>query len=106
MTTSLPLGRMKKTDVIKGSSCNIPDKPGIYRHINKITNAIEYIGQSLNVRTRQQQHQRNGKLNTETHWIVYSTLASLTKSVLRAIEQNHIKKHNPSGNTCKGGNGR
>lgn len=106
MNGKLPRGRMKKTDKVKGPNCIIPDAPGIYRHINKATKAIEYIGQSLKVRTRQQQHLRNGRLNPQTHWIEYTTLTSLSKKALRAIEKAHIKKHKPSKNICAGGNGR
>lgn len=102
----LPAGRMKKTDVIVGPNSPIPNEPGIYRHIDKITNLIVYIGQSLNVRTRQQQHARSGKLDPEKHWIVYTTMKELSKHALRAIEKAHISRHAPPGNTCKGGNGR
>lgn len=103
---SLPPGRMKKTDKIVGPDSTIPGEPGIYRHIDKITKTIIYIGQSLNVRTRQQQHARNGKLDPEKHWVVYTTLKELSKTALRYIEKAHIKRHNPPGNLCKGGNGR
>ncbi len=103
---SLPAGRMKKTDIIVGPDSPIPNEPGIYRHIDKITNLIVYIGQSLNVRTRQQQHARSGKLDPDKHWVIYTTLKTLSKVALRMIEKEHIKRHNPSGNTCKGGNGR
>lgn len=102
----LPPGRMKKTDKIVGADSPIPDEPGIYRHIDKITNCIIYIGQSLNVRTRQQQHARAGKLDPAKHWVVYTTLKELSKQALRIIETTHIKRHNPPGNSCRGGNGR
>lgn len=102
----LPVGRMKKTDIIIGPDSPIPNEPGIYRHIDKITRLIIYVGQSLNVRARQQQHARNGKLDPEKHWVVFTTLKNLSKAALRIIEKEHIKRHDPPGNSCKGGNGR
>lgn len=106
MKNKLPRGRMKRTDKVKGVDCPIPDEPGIYRHINKTTKSIDYVGQSSQVRTRQQQHQRNGKLNTKTHWIDFTTFIDLGKDALRRIEKAHIKRHKPSKNICRGGNGR
>lgn len=52
--SAIPLGRMKKTDQVKGSECPIPNSPGIYRHIDKGTGEVDYVGQTENLRVRQQ----------------------------------------------------
>ncbi|WP_434528783.1 hypothetical protein [Vibrio sp. K4] len=100
-------GRMRKTDQIKGSSSNIPQEPGMYRHVNKQTGEIDYVGQTDNLRVRQQQHARDGKLNTSTHDVHYSVARnSATKDDLCETEKDHIKRNKPSGNKTKGGNGK
>ena len=44
--SAIPPGRMKQTDTIKGKDCTLPQEPGMYRHRNKKTNEIDYIGQT------------------------------------------------------------
>jgi hypothetical protein len=105
--SALPPGRMPRTDVIKGSNSPIPAAPGAYRHINKETGAIEYVGQSDNLRVRQQQHARDGKLDTEKQFVQYGKARpDATKDDLCNTERKHIATHSPSGNKTKGGNGR
>ncbi len=100
-------GRMRKTDQIKGRGANIPQKPGIYRHVNKDNGKVEYVGQTNNLRVRQQQHARDGKLNTLKQYIYYSVAKNrATKDDLCNTEKAHIKSKKPSGNKTKGGNGR
>ncbi len=100
-------GRMRKTDKIKGRNANIPSKPGIYRHVNKDSGKIEYVGQTNNLRVRQQQHARDGKLNTLKQYIYYSIAKNgATKNDLCNTEKAHIKSKKPNGNKTKGGNGR
>ena len=105
--SAISRGRMKKTDQIKGSSSNIPQEPGMYRHVNKQTGEIEYVGQTDNLRVRQQQHARDGKLNPSTQDVHYSIAkSSATKDDLCETEKDHIKRNKPSGNKTKGGNGK
>lgn len=88
-------GRMRKTDQIKGSSSNIPQEPGMYRHVNKQTGEIDYVGQTDNLRVRQQQHARDGKLNTSTHDVHYSVARnSATKDDLCETEKDISKEIN------------
>lgn len=105
--SSLPSGRMKKTDKIKGSDSPLPNAPGVYRHMNKSTGAVEYVGQTDNLRKRQQEHARDGKLDTNKQFVQYGVAKSTaSKADLCKTEVNHIARHEPSGNTTKGGNGR
>jgi hypothetical protein len=105
--SAIPRGRMRKTDQTKGSGCTIPDSPGVYRHVNKRTGEVEYVGQTENLRVRQQQHVRSGKLDPEKQWVEYSEAkASATKDDLRNTERQHVERHDPSGNIYGGGNGR
>ena len=100
-------GRMNQTDKIKGPDSPIPNKPGIYRHINKSTGEVEYVGQTNNLKVRQQQHANAGKLDTEKQYVQYGTAKSTSsKDDLCNTEVEHITRHKPSGNTTKGGNGR
>jgi hypothetical protein len=105
--SALPPGRMRKTDVIKGGESGIPAAPGAYRHINKQTGHIEYVGQTDNLRVRQQQHAREGKLDTTKQFVQYGVArVDASKDELCQTERDHIARHRPSGNKTKGGNGR
>lgn len=42
-----------------------PAKPGVYRHIDKESGNVEYVGQTNNLRKRQQEHVRTGTLYPE-----------------------------------------
>lgn len=100
-------GRMRKTDKIKGSQASIPQEAGMYRHVNKTTGEVEYVGQTDNLRVRQQQHARDGKLDTSKHDVHYSVArAESTKDDLCNTEKDHIKRKQPSGNKTIGGNGK
>jgi len=105
--SSLPPGRMKETDQVKGAESPPPHSPGMYRHRNKETDEIEYFGQTDDLRTRQQQHARDGKLDTNRHYVQYAEAREgSNKEQLCQTEVDHIARHKPSGNTTKGGNGR
>lgn len=105
--SSLPSGRMKETEHIKGKESPLPNSPGMYRHRNKETGEVEYVGQTNDLRTRQQQHARDGKLDTSRHYVQYAeSREGSTKEDLCRTEVEHIGRHKPSGNTTKGGNGR
>lgn len=105
--SAIPPGRMRETDVVKGKGSPLPSQPGIYRHVDKQTGSVDYAGQTDNLRKRQQEHAREGKLNTDTHKVQYSAAKrDATKDDLCRTEKEHISRHKPSGNTYKGGNGR
>ncbi len=105
--SALPSGRMKETDKIKGPDSPLPNAPGEYRHRNKSTGEVEYVGQTDNLRKRQQEHARNGKLDTDKQYVQYGEAKSTaSKDDLLKTEVDHIARHKPSGNTTKGGNGR
>lgn len=105
--SSIPPGRMKETDKIKGPESTIPNKRGVYRHIDKETGTINYIGQTDNLRRRQQEHHRTGKLDLSKQKVAYSVCKDeATKDDLLRTEKKQIKRHNPTGNITKGGNGR
>ena len=107
MSSAIPPGRMKQTDKVKGRDSPLPQSPGIYRHIDKSTGETQYVGQTDNLRKRQQEHERTGKLDTERQYVQFSTTKpDANKNDLCSTEINHISRHKPSGNTMKGGNGR
>jgi len=100
-------GRMKQTDQVKGERSPIPNKPGVYRHVDKETHEVNYVGQTNDLRKRQQEHARDGKLDTNRQYVQFSEAKEgATKDQLCQTEINHIARHHPSGNTTKGGNGR
>lgn len=105
--SALPSGRMRETDKIKGGDSPLPNSPGMYRHKNKKTGSVDYVGQTDNLRKRQQEHARTGKLDTDKQYVQYSAAkADASKDDLCKTEVGHIARHKPSGNTTKGGNGR
>lgn len=105
--SAIPPGRMRQTDTIKGKDCPLPAEPGIYRHVNKKSGEVDYVGQTDNIRKRQQEHAREGNLNPVEQQIVWAQARSdATRESLLQTEKDHIGRHNPSGNTYKGGNGR
>jgi len=105
--SAIAQGRMRKTDIIKGKHSPIPTEPGIYRHINKKTGKIDYVGQTNNLRVRQQQHARDNKLNIDIQFVEYAIKREhATKNDLCQTEIQHIDKHKPKNNKTKGGNGR
>jgi len=105
--SALPPGRMRETDKIKGSDSPLPNAPGVYRHVSKENGNIDYVGESKNLKKRQQEHARNGKLNTDKQYVQYGEAKNTASTDdRRRTEVNHIARHNPPGNTTKGGNGR
>lgn len=105
--SAIPSGRMKHSSTVKGKDCIIPNTPGVYRHVDKETGEIGYVGQTNNLKKRQQQHALSGKLNLDTHNIHFSAArANADRDDLCETEKKHIKKHKPSENKTAGGNGR
>lgn len=104
--SALAPGRMQEADSVKGNSL-IPKSPGIYQHVNKQTGKVEYAGQTNDLRKRQQEHARAGKLDTEKQKVRYGVARDgANKNDLLKTEVDHIARHKPVGNTTKGGNGR
>jgi hypothetical protein len=105
--SALPSGRMRETDQVKGNDSPLPSSPGMYRHINKETGSVDYVGQTDNLRKRQQEHARTGKLDTDKQLVQYGVAKpDASKGDLCQTEVDHIARHKPSGNKTKGGNGR
>jgi butyrate kinase len=105
--SAIPAGRMRKTDVIKGSSSPIPNEAGIYRHVDKKTGEVQYVGRTRDLRTRQQAHARDGRLDVDQQLVQYSVAKpTATQEDLSKTEIDHIARHKPAGNKTRGGNGR
>ena len=94
--SNLRSGRMATDTTVKGSACKIPSEPGVYRHVNSSTNQVEYVGQTDNLRKRQQEHVRNGKLDLDSSKVMWSGITNGSKDDLCRIEREHIQRHNPN----------
>lgn len=104
---ALKPGRMKVARSVKGKDSQIPHSRGLYRHIDEATGEIDYIGQTDDLRARNQQHVLTGKLDLSGQRVEYSVADdSATKDQLRDDEAKHIAKHHPSGNKTSGREGR
>lgn len=79
----------------------------MYRHVDKQTGNIDYVGQTNDLRRRQQEHARDGRLDPGRQEVHYATVRpGAGKDDLRRTEQAHIGRHDPKGNKTRGGNGR
>lgn len=100
---AIPRGRMRVAYQVE----DLPEKPGLYRHINKDNDRVEYIGQTNNIKRRNREHELKGKLNLSTQKVAYAVAHSdADRQKWCDAEKQHIEKHNPPGNQYKGGNGR
>lgn len=100
-------GRMKRTDKIKGPDSKIPNLPGIYHHVSKRTGEVMYVGQTNNLKVRQQQHASSGLLDTkkyEVHYVVAKD--DVSRDDLCETEIAHIERFKPKWNKTRGGNGK
>ena len=80
--SAIPSGRMTETDDLE----DIPHEPGIYRHMDKENNEIDYVGYSNNLNRRQHEHVRDGKYDSFTQKVAYS----VSKEVVAAkVESNN-----------------
>lgn len=101
--SALPPGRMSTTSDAR----SLPSDPGIYRHRDNATGSVDYVGQTGNLRTRNMQHQTSGKFDPNSQTIEYGRCREGTsRDDWCRTERAHIEKHNPPGNTYRGGNGR
>ncbi len=84
---------------------DIPHKAGEYRIRDKETKAPLYIGETNDLRRRASEHQKTGKFGPGTT-LEYMVANSSTSEERRKHEQQSIKKHSPSLNRSRGGEGR
>lgn len=99
--SAISRGRMRKAKSID----DLPETPAIYRHVDNTTGEIVYTGVTNNLRRRQKEHRRSGNINNMD--IYYSKAKpNSTLEDLYITEKAHIKRHKPSKNKHKGGNGR
>ena len=100
---ALSSGRRRETDDL----ARLPREPGLYRHVNKETGATDYIGHSQDLRRRNQEHERLGKLDLDTQFIRYGVAKlDATAKQRQETEKAHISRLPPSGDKAKGGDGR
>ena len=100
---ALPSGRMRETDDL----ARLPREPGLYRHVNKETGATDDIGHSKDLRRRNQEHERLGKLDLDTQLIRYGVAKlDATPKQRQETEKAQISRLTPSSDKTKGGNGR
>jgi len=102
-SSAIAPGRMR----VSRSPRSIPREPGVYRHVNKRTGSVLYIGQTCNLARRQREHAAAGRLNFTTHEIWYGVARKGANVNDRCTtEKRQIKKWQPSRNKSSGGNGR
>ena len=66
--SSIPPGRMKHAD----SHAELPREPGLYRHVDRATGRVDYVGQTQDLRQRTYQHTRDGKFDPARQRVEYS----------------------------------
>ena len=101
-------GRPHKYYPFSGEGQKPPALPGQYR-IRNIAGDITYIGETNNLARRMPEHLRNGKLapGSGGHSFEYQVADGRSTSVTRRLcERAAIKKHDPSLNRSRGGEGR
>ena len=100
-------GRPKKYNPFTGKGSVPPEAPGEYR-IRKDDGSYYYVGETNNLRRRLKEHKKKGRLSELESGFVEFIEASSTSSSSsrREHEQRSIKKHKPSNNKSRGGEGR
>ena len=86
-----------------------PNRPGVYRYQNKQTGGIDYVGDSVDMRSRTNKHKNQGKpfANPKTHTPQWKEMdGRSTSNTRRKVERSQIEKHNPEYNKSRGGEGR
>ena len=86
-----------------------PDRPGLYRFIDKITGEIDYIGESGDLRSRRGQHFRSDDLlvSSDSHHFEWKAAdGRSTSRTRRELEKRQIDRHQPRLNRRQGGGGR
>ena len=102
-------GRPNKYNPTTGVGLQPPAKPGEYR-IRDASGVIVYIGETCDLRRRMNQHIRSGKLTVgveHSSTIEYMIADGRSTSKTRRGHEIHsIKKHHPTLNRSRGGEGR
>ncbi|MBM6715794.1 GIY-YIG nuclease family protein [Gemmiger formicilis] len=101
------VGRPMKYNPCTGAGHKPPQSPGEYRMRDK-TGQIFYIGETNNLARRTGEHRRSGKLPTDGSATLEYKIADGRSSsrTRREHEQHSIRKHSPTQNKSKGGEGR
>ena len=82
-------------------------KPGLYYFRNKDTGAVDYVGESSNLRNRKAQHIATGKLDPAKHVFEFKIAdGRATSKTRREHERLKIDQHKPDMNGRGGGGGR
>jgi len=98
---------MKRVSGSTVRELDLPPKPAVYRIVEKASAKPKYVGQTDNLRRRMGQHRAAGTLNLKRDAVEYAEAqGGATKDDLCHTEVKHIKKHQPPGNSYRGGNGR
>jgi excinuclease UvrABC nuclease subunit len=82
-----------------------PARAGEYRILDK-NRKVSYIGETNNLARRMGEHRRAGKLCEGDRFAWQAADGRSTSKTRRAHERAKIKKHKPSLNRSKGGEGR
>ena len=105
--SALSRGRMKRASGSTVKELDLLPKPAVYRIVDKATAKPKYVGQTDNLRQRMGQHKAGGTLNLKKDAVEYREARDgATKDDLCHTEVKHIEKHQPPGNTYRGGNGK
>ena len=96
-------GRPPKVDT--NELFHLPEKPGEYRWRDKDKN-IAYIGETNNIKRRNKQHKKTGRLDDDYSIEYMIADGRSTSKTRRKHEKNSIEKHQPYLNKSTGGEGR
>lgn len=98
-------GRPSKYNPSTGVGQKPPAKAGEYR-IRTASGEIKYIGETVNLQRRMNEHIRSGKLSVGDTIEVKIADGRSTSHTRRLHEQQKIAQHQPSQNKSCGGEGR
>lgn len=100
-------GRPKRWNPFTGEGSTPPDAPGEYR-LRDRSGKITYVGETNNLRRRLKEHKSKGKIKQlgegTVDWMRASD--SSDSASRREHERRSIRKHKPSMNKSRGGEGR
>lgn len=92
----------KGTEIIKNYVKNLPDRPGVYRMINKHSDVI-YVGKAKNLKKRVSNYTRLNKHSNRIQRMISETrlmefIETHTETEALLLEANLIKRYNPTYN--------
>lgn len=86
---------------------SVPKAKGEYRIINGNTREVMYVGVSNDLRRREREHERTGKINSENNVFAYKVAdGRASQSRINNHERSKIEQHDPPLNQRAGGAGR